>query len=137
MSEEIEGKPKKAPFNMALNVLERLGTTLREITIISSCSQTPRAEVQSVKLNMVKEFFVQASPLLPPKFVIDHGSIIALEMQTQDRYGNTMGGRKRIGKMLVYNPQLDIKLSMILIKIQSTLKEEGYIMPLAEEEELY
>ena len=62
MNEDIE--QEQASFNMAVDTLRRLGEILREIKLISTDSELSNERKQETKINLVKQFFIQSTPLL-------------------------------------------------------------------------
>ena len=124
----------KAPFNMAINTLERLGETLNQIRRIEQEFMIPEATRQEMKIGLVKQFFVQASPLL-----LDHAAekkaliqerVMVLEPKRLPRLvSNGTGASVVRGTKVVYDFKLDQKLDALLIEIQDTLQEGRYYMP--------
>ena len=83
----------KAPFNMAINTLERLGELLREINKIEQNIFLSLEQKQYYKVLAVKQFYIQASPLLTKDQRNDiGGAILSLEstekLLVQNEYGH-------------------------------------------------
>lgn len=128
------GKAKdSAPFNMALATLERLSELLKEIKNVSLGFtegvgySLPTGETQYAKYKLIKQFFIQAVPLLKEKeegiIEVEFKKLRPSSRKVNDRYG------KYKGEQLVYNEQLEQQLDKLLITIQNFLQADGYFMP--------
>lgn len=131
MVEEVSTIESKAPFNMALNTLERLGYILSEIRRVSSEPLFDKALKQSMKVQLTKQFFIQASPLLPEEVALKYSSeIISLRPNEQaivKKTGMEVRATNEIRK--VFDWALEDLLDSLLIKIQRELQKEKYFMP--------
>ena len=134
MAEENQ-EQSRAPFNMALNTLERLGKILDQIKMISSITYLDKTIQQTAKLKLLKQFFIQSAPLLPSDFVKKHTSkILNLKMIEKIIINNSS---IPIGTKSFFDDNIEIQIDNYLINIQLSLQEEGYFMPQSEEDELY
>jgi hypothetical protein len=120
-----------APFNMAIDTLQRLGDILREIKDISADLNDPLALKQVKKLNLIKQFFYNAVPLLPNKIVEAYEEKIINLNYSERAYGEKMNAfnTKILGKIPVYDVELEIKIDKLLVNIQKELQKEKYFMP--------
>lgn len=114
-----------APFNMAINTLERLGEILREIKQVSFF-QT--GESQRTKVFLVKQFFYQAVPLLKDNIVSQYQrkilDLTPKEVKVVKKYTNEL-----IKSKPVWDSALENQLDEIIIEIQQELQKEKYFMP--------
>ncbi len=128
-----EQEQESAVFNMALDTLKRLGEILREIKGLNYKIEYNIHQIQQIKVGLVKQFFIQASPLLPEKKVKEYQKevldlIVPLIAITKRNKAGIIGYKQR------YNQALDIRCNEILIELQLILQNEKYFMPSAEEE---
>ena len=65
LKKDKEPENKKAVFNMAINTLQRLGDMLEEISKLTHETFLDQMTRQRMKVDLVKQFYVQATPLLP------------------------------------------------------------------------
>ena len=65
LKKDKEPENKKAVFNMAINTLQRLGDMLEEISKLTHETFLDQMTRQRMKADLVKQFYVQATPLLP------------------------------------------------------------------------
>lgn len=135
---EKRGKnEEEAVFNMALDTLSRLGEILREIKTNTSNPEIPKEIKQEIKVNQTRQFFVQASPLLPVEYVEENlDEIMNLKpKQIRIMEKGESSSVKFKGYDAVYSPELEIYLDKLLIKLQIKLQERGHFMPSPEKEE--
>jgi len=123
----------KAPFNMAINTLERLGAILTDIRKVDQMIMLEPEQRQEIKVSLVKDFYIQASPLL-----LDHAKekkkeiqekVLSLTSSSLKRLININGIQQQRGVKLIYSEELDKKLNEILIEIQDVLQQGKYYMP--------
>ena len=128
---EEEQQKKKAVFNMALNTLERLGNILSEIKIITHDNYLNAETRQRMKIDLVKQFYVQSSPLLPKSSIENYSNkILELKPVIKKIMENRAGSNPVFkGMSNVFDYEMDKKLDEILIKLQIALNLEGYFMP--------
>ena len=130
-------QPEDAKFNMALDTLRRIGAIFEHIKNLY-LDRTMSDEIrQKIKIELVKQFFIQASPLLPiPTVAKYRQEILEIEPKRTKTYQKNGGGSTDyIGDSLSYNSNLDFKLDMIVIELQQILQEKKYFMPPAEDDE--
>jgi hypothetical protein len=139
MEEDYHEEKEDAKFNMALDTLKRLGKILEEIKQADYNSVIPLELKQAIKIGNVKQFFIQASPLLPNKTITEYKSkILNLKPKNIPQYENDgYSCDKFRGYILVFDNELDYKLNEILIELQQKLQEQKYFMPPAEDEGLF
>jgi len=126
----------KAVFNMALDTLKRIGEILKEIKMLEYKIQFPLEVRQAVKIGLVKQFLVQASPLLPDDDVKKYQpEILKLKSVTiQVRQKRSLQAPLNLGPQIVYDEKLAIKLDTLLIELQLILQKKGYFMPSSEDD---
>ncbi len=126
-----EKENKKAVFNMAINTLQRLGDILEEIKKVTHDSLNDKMTRQRIKVDLVKQFYVQATPLLPKDKIEEYSKKILIIKPKEkqlfiERKGNTPIFQ---GLNNVFDYALDKLLDEILIELQLDLNVEGYFMP--------
>ena len=133
---EENNEREKAPFNMAIDTLRRLGKILEKVTEISTSSLFLPAQRQEIKINYVKQFFVQASPLLRKEIIKEYKPRVdKLKPVTIKRVINRTGNTSLYdGFEIIYNHKLEIELNQILVELQISLAEDGYFMPPSDED---
>lgn len=121
MSEE------KAPFNSAIDTLERLADIMRKRTRVLEIPGISDAIKQGVTLELTKEYFRQAIPLLSKEGRGELRGVLKLKqdiMNITDNQGNVKRKEKK------YSENLDDNLDNYLINIQIDLQDKGgYFMP--------
>jgi len=127
---------EKAPFNMAIDTLRRLGKILEKVTEISTNPLFLPPLRQEITINYVKSFFVQASPLLREEVIEEYKKRVddlkpATIKQVINRTGNTP---LHNGFEIIYSHKLEIELNEILLELQISLAEDGYFMPPSDED---
>jgi hypothetical protein len=130
---------EKAPFNIAQDTLKRLSQTLDEIKQLAYKTDYDMETRQAVKIGLVRNFFVQSSPLLLEDFVKKYKlEILKLRPKIVRIIQNrTWNESKYVGQQIIYDEELEFRLDEILIELQIVLQKEGYFMPRAEDEESY
>jgi len=131
-----EREEESAKFNMALDTLKRLGKNLEEQKQLSYKTDYTMDERQAVKIGLVKQFFVQAAPLLPKETVEEYKKeILSLTSKiinlTRENY---MEETKSAGTQIIYDQDLEIRMDEIIIELQMILQKERYFMPSSEDE---
>ena len=121
---------EKAPFNMAIATLERLSDILREINKVEQ-SFIPLEMKQERKVYLVKQFYIQSVPLLTEKQRTElQPKAMQIIPKEQKIIETKIGAASRItGKKVVYDPDLDNILNILLIDIQVSLQDGKYFMP--------
>jgi len=128
--EEFRSQEAAAPFNMAIATLYSLRDILTKITGIYGETDLPDYAKQKLKINLLKRFYIDASPLLPQKIVDKFKGVLKLEPQYIQMMDNSTGNLKKSqNKRLIYDIPLEIKLDTYLIDIQMELQKEKYYMP--------
>lgn len=124
--------PIKAPFNMAIATLERIHNILTKIASISSDPIIPSDVKQSIKVQLVKDLFIQSCALLKPKVEQDIRKDF-LELQPKSLQiiqSNGYGSYKKTDQQKeVYDWELEKKLNTLILKVQRELYYENYFMP--------
>ncbi|RPJ79780.1 MAG: hypothetical protein EHM20_00310 [Alphaproteobacteria bacterium] len=125
-----EEEKEQAPFNMALNTLERLGTILKEIKEISCNPFFRNEQKQEVKISLVRQFFSNAVPLLSIEYVKEMTPKILslIPLQKHIVYNNGLSSCSSESET-AYSFALDNKLDVIIIELQCKLQEKGHFMP--------
>jgi len=130
-------RPVEAPFNMALSTLEHLRGILKQINDLSLRDDLTMEIKQSMKLNLVKDFYITSSPLLKIKTEKDGKE----KIETYDNLLDIKAVEKQIliqragnspifkGIVPKYDFALEKKLNLILISIQKDLQASGFFMP--------
>ena len=123
--------PTEAPFNMALATLEALRKVLNDIEKNSQDIFITLEVKQQIKLNLVKDFYISATPLLKNTFIKDNqDKILDLEVKKvivmQKRSGNTAVNK---GMTIIFSDKLEKELNIVLIDVQRSLQDSGYFMP--------
>ncbi len=120
----------KAAWNMALATLKEIRDVLKEIRFISTFPQGTPGEAQHTKWRLVKQLFVQSTPLLE-----DHRQPAiktALDKLKPAWVKNVSGGymvTRAQGYAERFDPKFDADLDDITVMIQDALQAEGYFMP--------
>jgi len=137
--EEYEKEHEQASFNMALDTLKRLGEILREIKLVSSSPNFPKESKQEMKVNLIKQFFIQATPLMEIKFVEENQEEIINLTPSNTRIleKRDYGAHKFVGYDKTFDQKLEVKLDNILIKLQIELQKKGHFMPPSDESSLF
>tara|TARA_R100001530_G_scaffold135690_1_gene113553 strand:+ start:426 stop:854 length:429 start_codon:yes stop_codon:yes gene_type:complete len=119
-----------APFNMAIDTLQRLGEILREIKQVSTLVLEDAVKSQTMKLDLVKQFFLNAIPLLHEDVIEKYkDKIIDLKPAVQKIPFDARRGERPKGTMIVHSPMLDNLLNNYLLELQSELQKNRYFMP--------
>jgi len=134
MSEEEYNEPAK--FNMAIDTLKRLSRILEDIKNVTYSSISVETK-QILKIDLVKQFFIQASPLLKDEYVkTKKDEILEIKPATVDKIESpSMKASRFKGTFVKYDNNLNNKLDLLLIEIQQELQKDKYFMPPVEEEE--
>lgn len=127
---EFNSLNDKAPFNMAINTLERLGEILTNIRRIEQEPLFTIEMKQEYKINLVKQFFIQASPLM-----FDHAPDRKAEIQQKvlvlepKRAKVIQDGKRTNKERVIFSSEIDKQLNEILIEIQDVLQQGKFYMP--------
>lgn len=116
-----------APFNMAIATLMSLRSTLDKIRDIEGRIDYPPEERQRIKIELVKRFYVDSSPLIFDTKTLDkYKDILDIEPEVfvcVNRLNN-----KRT-KKIKYSYKLNKQLDECLLKLQVELQKKKYYMP--------
>ena len=116
----------KAPFNMAISTLESLRAILNNIRRLAEDIYLDDAAKQKLKINLVKRFYVDSSPLLKTDVVERYKSILNIKPK---EYIVVKDYRKTNKRKVIFDQQLEEVLDQCLIEIQRELQLEKYFMP--------
>jgi hypothetical protein len=136
MVDEYDMPQEEAKFNMALDTLQRLGEILRQVKNVSISPELEQGLKQRTKLILLKQFFIQASPLLDSKNkdALSKG-VFKIQENKQRVIGKTSG--KFLGYQTTYNPDLEDEIDLMFIKLQDELQKQKYFMPPKDESALF
>lgn len=122
MDDEFSRQDIEAPFNMALATLKRLDTILQQLRQISVFNMG-KLERQRMTIDLLKQFFINAIPLLDETYVSDNKENI-LSLKTNSK-SYTKSGNQKNGEF--YDGELDKDINIYFIELQQKLKK--YFMP--------
>jgi len=129
--ERVEGS---APFNLALNTLERVAAIIEKLCYVSiqiaSTENTNDADLQHIKFALLKQLYIQAVPLLrdnEKKKQAVKKRIDNIKLGFPQPVFNKLG--ERVGNKPVFDPKIDYEMDEIEIEISETLQSMGYFMP--------
>jgi len=131
MGEEFAYQDSKAPFNMAIATLMSLRNTLDRIRDIEGRIDYPAEERQRIKIELVKRFFVDSSPLLNDPKVIESFKPI-LEIKPFKVTAINKSNQKETLKIM-YSYELNQQLDEHLLNLQVQLQKNKYFMPPSED----
>jgi len=127
--EEFKLQDNAAPFNMALSTLESLRAILSDIKQIYKDPFLPDEIKQKLKINLVKRFYVDSSPLLSQSVVDSYKDILELK-PVKVIVLNALGNNgTSLPKKITYDEEMESSLDNYLIKLQIELQKEKYYMP--------
>jgi len=125
MSDDYE-RDSKAPFNMAIATLMSLRNTLDRIRDIEGRIDFPPTERQRIKIELVKRFYVDSSPLLFDSEVLEKYEYI-LDLEPIQFICVERSGKQK--KRIKYSFELNKELDQCLLKLQVELQKKKYYMP--------
>jgi len=131
MGEEFSYQESKAPFNMAIATLMSLRNTLDRIRDIEGRIDYPAEERQRIKVELVKRFYVDSSPLINSAEVIKSFEGILKLRPIQVMSINRSNQKER--SKIVYSYELNQELDEYLLKLQVQLQKNKYFMPPSED----
>lgn len=118
---------EKAPFNSALDLLERLSNILTHITKVKQNAFLDESGKQGFVLSLTKDYYIQSIPLLSMDARERLKSILELE---QSLATVTNNGKPTPMKKKIYTDAVETKINQALIDIQMDLQDNGgYFMP--------
>jgi hypothetical protein len=120
-----------AVFNMAIDTLQRLGENLREQRETSSSVLLGKETRQERMLNLVKQFYIQASPLMGVELAeLFRERVLSLTtVKEKVLQKNSFGGYINKGERIKYSEALERELNEIMLAIQIALQKKKYFMP--------
>lgn len=125
--EEFKSQESSAPFNMALATLEALRRILSHIEQVYADPLLPDELKQKIKINLLKRFYVDSSPLLRNEIVEKYKEVLSIVPKQIEIISN---GKIVPNKTkLIYDDKLEEKLDTFLVNIQRELQKENYFMP--------
>lgn len=122
-----------APFNSAIATLMRLDRILTDIKVVSTTDSLFSGQKQEMLINLTKQLFFQAIPLLKEDFIKENKEkIINLspkmrELKEQPNLINPFGKHK--GVIVDFSPEIESELNNLWIDIQQHIASQGYFMP--------
>jgi len=126
-----------APFNMALNTLEKVHNILKQIVLVSSGYFIERSgedltpgKAQHVKYRLVRQLFIQSIPLFDKETTKDWVEKMRKKLwQIKPTISNNYKDNVVVSQFESYSEKLNDDLDDITIDIQAQLQLEGYFMP--------
>jgi hypothetical protein len=117
---------EKAPFNSALDLLERLSDILKYMTRVRQNVYLSKSKKQEYILDLLKDYYKQAIPLLSADGRENFRSVLKLKQEIKIV---AQPDRSKI-KRAIYSEELEDEMDDYLIKIQIDLQDIGkYFMP--------
>ena len=126
MAEEYYQQETKAPFNMAIATLMSLRYTLDRIRDIEGRIDYPAQERQRIKIELVKRFYVDSSPLLGPKVSEEYKAIIKIKPSV---IINVNPSNQKEIRRTNFSWELNEQLDECLRSLQLALQKNKYFMP--------
>jgi hypothetical protein len=128
--DERNSSDDKAPFNMALDTLRAIRNILNDISTVASDGLLSPAQKQFIIVQKVKYTFIAASPLLKEEIVDKYkDKVLELKSKSNEVVITRNGITKKREVRLLYDPELDNKIIVLLLDIQRELQKEKYFMP--------
>jgi len=125
---ELEyAQDSKAPFNMAIATLMSLRATLDAIRNIEGRIDYPPEERQRIKIELVKRFYVDSSPLIFDETVLSKYQYI-LDIAPIEFICVNRNNQKKV-KKIKYSFELNKELDLCLLDLQVELQKKKYYMP--------
>lgn len=127
MGDDYGAQESKAPFNMAIATLMSLRQTLDQIRNIEGRIDFRPEERQRIKIELVKRFYVDSSPLLFDQTILKkHETILDIEPIMFICVNNQTGKRTQ---RIKYSFELNKKLDKCLLALQVELQKKKFYMP--------
>jgi transposase len=117
----------KAPFNMAIATLMSLRQTLDAIRNIEGRLDYPPEERQRIKIELVKRFYVDSSPLIFEQKILEKFEYI-LDVNPEQFICVNRNNQKQKVKVK-YSHELNKQLDECLLRLQIELQKKKYYMP--------
>ena len=120
-------REEKAPFNSALDLLERISNILSQITKVQQNVMLDQNERQGYVLALTKDYYLQSIPLLSA----DGRKKIKPILDLKQKEVNITNNHKTTGKKrFIYTDEVEQKIAQALIDVQIDLQDVGgYFMP--------
>lgn len=119
-----------APFNLGISTLMRLDNILIEIYKLHLNPMLPANIKQSIKVSLVKQLFLQSSPLLKDEVVeLYRPQFEALKPCEVNMGLGRSGVVKKTERRVLFSPELELKLDQLTLEIQREIQKEKYFMP--------
>jgi len=125
--EEKYLQESKAPFNMAIATLMSLRNTLDRIRDIEGRIDCPAEERQRIKIELVKRFYVDSSPLIFDSKTLEEYKYI-LKIKPVEFMCVNKSNQKQT-KRIKYSYELNEELDQMLLELQVELQKRKYYMP--------
>ena len=125
--EEKYLQESKAPFNMAIATLMSLRNTLDRIRDIEGRIDYPAEERQRIKIELVKRFYVDSSPLIFDSKTLE-GYKYILKIKPVEFMCVNKSNQKQT-KRIKYSYELNEELDQMLLELQVELQKRKYYMP--------
>jgi len=125
--EEKYLQESKAPFNMAIATLMSLRNTLDRIRDIEGRIDYPAEERQRIKIELVKRFYVDSSPLIFDSKTLEEYKYI-LKIKPVEFMCVNKSNQKQT-KRIKYSYELNEELDQMLLELQVELQKRKYYMP--------
>jgi len=127
MGDDYGAQESKAPFNMAIATLMSLRQTLDQIRNIEGRIDFPPQERQRIKIELVKVFYVDSSPLIFDSATLEkYEYILDIEPTMFICVDKQTGNRTQ---RIKYSSELNKKLNKCLLKLQVELQKKKFYMP--------
>lgn len=118
---------EQAPFNSALDLLERLSGILTHIVKVKQNLLLSNAEKQEYVLELTKDYYVQAVPILSKDAREELRTILDVEQDFAIVVENGVATKR---KKKIYSEKVQKNINETLINIQMDLQDVGsYFMP--------
>lgn len=119
---EMEKAREQAPFNLALNTLERISSLIEAFSLTTIRAAhgeiSPEAAI-IIKFHITQQLFLQSVPLFSQE------AEDALKKELDALKLPSPINEKNGGKRIPYDEKLDTQLYEMIIKIQNKLQEEN------------
>jgi len=121
----------KAPFNMAIATLMSLRNTLDRIRDVEGDQNIPPKERQRIKIELVKRFYVDSSPLIMKEAILKKYEHILGIRPAEVITVNKSNQKQK--KIVIFSYELNEKLDRCLLNLQVELQKNKYYMPPTED----
>jgi len=125
--EENYLQDSKAPFNMAVATLMSLRATLDKIRDIEGRIDYPAEERQRIKIELLKRFYVDSSPLIYDKNILDKYKDILSLKPISIIYINKSNQKRT--ERIKYSFELNEKIDRFLLELQLEIQKKKFFMP--------